>query len=65
MRLVILFDVLLYPSFKMTTSFDNFNHIIKGDIKEHYPNWLEIPDHLYRILITGGSGSGETNNTLF
>ena len=27
----------------------NFDYIIKKDIKEHNPNWLEIPDHPYRI----------------
>ena len=25
------------------------------------PIWPYIPDHPYRILITGGSGSGKTN----
>ena len=25
------------------------------------PNWPYIPNHLYRILIIGGSGSGKTN----
>ena len=25
------------------------------------PNWPYIPDHPYRILIIGGSGSGKTN----
>ena len=25
------------------------------------PNWPYIPDHSYRILIVGGSGSGKTN----
>ena len=39
----------------------NFDYITKGDIKEHNPNWPEIPDHPYRILIVGGSGSGKTN----
>ena len=24
---------------------------------DHSPNWPYIPDHLFRILITGGSGS--------
>ena len=38
--------------------------ISKENIKEHNPNWLQIPDHPYRILIIGGSGSGKTN-TLF
>ena len=27
----------------------------------HNPNWLYIPDHPHRILITGGSGSGKAN----
>ena len=27
----------------------------------HNPNWSYIPDHPYRILIIGGSGSGKTN----
>ena len=28
-------------------------------MKEHNPNWPEIPNHLCRILIVGGSGSGK------
>ena len=31
---------------------DNFT---KENIKEQNPNWREIPDHPYRILVTGGS----------
>ena len=27
----------------------------------HNPNWPYIPDHPYRVLITGGSGLGKTN----
>ena len=27
----------------------------------HYPNWPYIPDHPYRILFIGGSGSGKIN----
>ena len=27
----------------------------------HNQNWLYIPDHPYRILIFGSSGSGKTN----
>ena len=30
----------------------------------HNPNWPYIPDHPYRILIIGGSGSGKTNPLL-
>ena len=29
----------------------------KENIKEHDPNWSQIPDHLYIMLIIGGSGS--------
>ena len=35
----------------------NFNDVVKKNIKEHNPNWPNIPDHPYRILIIGGSGS--------
>ena len=42
----------------------NFDYITKEDIKEHNPNWPEIPDHPRRILIIGGSGSGKTNALL-
>ena len=27
----------------------------------HNLNWLDVPDHPYRILIIGGSGSGKNN----
>ena len=30
----------------------------------HSPNWSYIPDHPYRILITDGSESGNTNTLL-
>ena len=36
----------------------NFDYITKEEKKEPNPNWPEIPDHPYRILIIGGSGSG-------
>ena len=38
------------------------NDITKENIKEHNSNWPQTPDHPYRILITGGSGSGKTNS---
>ena len=40
----------------------NFDDVIKENIKEHDPNWLQVPNHIYRILITGGPGSGTTNS---
>ena len=39
----------------------SIDFITKEDIKEHNPNWRQIPDHPYRIIIVGGSGSGRTN----
>ena len=40
------------------TNMYKFDYITKEDIKEHNPNWPEIPDHPYRLLSIGGSGSG-------
>ena len=42
----------------------NFDYITKEDIKQHNPNWPEIPDHSYRILIVGSSWSAKTNALL-
>ena len=39
----------------------NFDDAVKENIKELNPNWPQIPDHLCRILIIGGSGSGKKN----
>ena len=38
----------------------NFDDIIKENKTVHNKNWPYIPDHPYRILIIGGSGSGKT-----
>ena len=40
----------------------NFDNVTKENIKEHNPNWPQIPDHPYRILIIEGSGSVKTNS---
>ena len=42
----------------------NLGDIKNENNKEHNEKWPYIPDHLYRILITGGSGSGKTNKLL-
>ena len=31
--------------------------IAQGNINKRYLNWPRIPDHPYKILIIGGSGS--------
>ena len=40
----------------------NFDDVTKENIKEHNPNCPLIPDHPYRLLQIGGSGSGKTNS---
>ena len=40
----------------------NFDDVVKEETKENNSNWPQIPDHPYRILIIGGSGSGKTNS---
>ena len=40
----------------------NIGDFLKENIKEHNPNWPEIPDYPYKILIVDGSGSGKTNS---
>ena len=42
----------------------NFGVVLKEKTKEHNPQRTnpQIPDHPYRMLIIGGSGSGNTNS---
>ena len=42
----------------------NFDNVTNENKVEHNPNWPYILDHSYRIIIIGGSGSGETNALL-
>ena len=42
----------------------NFDDYINENNTEHNEKWPYIPDHPYRILIIGGSGSGKTNALL-
>ena len=42
----------------------NFDEYANENKISHNPNWPYIPDHPYRILIIGGSGSGKTNTLL-
>ena len=39
----------------------NFDEYTNENKIMHNKNWSYIPDHPYRILIIGGSGSGKTN----
>ena len=39
----------------------NFDDKVNENKTKHNKKWPYIPDHPYRILIIGGSGSGKTN----
>ena len=39
----------------------NLDDITNENNEYHNKKWSYIPDHSYRILITGGSGSGKAN----
>ena len=38
--------------------------IITNENKEHNEKWSYIPDHPYRVIINGDSGSGKTNASI-
>ena len=42
----------------------DFDYYTNEDKTEYNPKWPYIPDHLYRILTIGDSGSGKTNALL-
>ena len=42
----------------------NLDNIINDNNNNHNEKWPYIPDHPYRILIIGGSGSGKANTLL-
>ena len=39
----------------------NIDNIVNENNKKHNEKWSHIPDHPYKILIIGDSGSEETN----
>ena len=42
----------------------NLDSVRNENNKQHNKKWPLIPDHLYRFLIIGDSGSGKTNALL-
>ena len=46
------------------TKMFNLNDITNENNKKHKKKWPFIPDHPYRILIIGGSGSAKSNALL-
>ena len=42
----------------------NLDSITNENNKKHNEKWPYIPDHPYKILMIGGSGSGKTNTLL-
>ena len=43
----------------------NIDNITKENIIEHNPNWPQIRDHPYRLLIIGVSGSGKMSPLIY
>ena len=41
-----------------------YDDVTKENISKHKPNWAQISDHPYRILINGGSESGKQSHYL-
>ena len=41
-----------------------YDDVVKENIKEHNPNWSQIPDNLRKILIIGGSRSNSLFNVI-
>ena len=46
------------------TKIFNFDYVKKGGIKEHNPNFPQIPDHPCKILRVGGFPSWKPNSLL-
>ena len=42
----------------------NFDDYVNENRTEHSKTWPYIPDHSYRMLIIGSSGTGKTNLSL-
>ena len=42
----------------------NYDYVTKENIKKHNPNWPDIPDYPFKIIIIGGSGYIKTNALL-
>ena len=42
----------------------NIDNYVNDNKIVHNKNWPYIPDHPYRILITGGSGTGKTKTLI-
>ena len=53
----------LHHPFIIFITYKNFNldDFTNGNNKDHNKKWPYIPDHPYRMLIIGGSGSGKIN----
>lgn len=45
----------------MNKKLANFDDTIWENTEEHDLNWSHIPDHPYKMLVIGGSGSKKVN----
>ena len=48
-----------YQRYNYNIKMINFDNYVNENKTKHNKNWPYIPDHPYRILIIGGSGSGK------
>ena len=56
--------ILEIPRNKKMNTMINFDEVTTENTQKDNPHWPRIPDHPYRILTVGGSGSGKTNSLL-
>ena len=47
---------------KMILKIINFDDVKEENVKEHNPNWPQIADHPYQLLIIESSVSGKTSS---
>ena len=55
---------MVHTLFLLHTKMFNLDDITPEHNEEHHLKWSNIPDHPYRMLITGGCESGKTNALL-
>ena len=49
----------MYQYSKAIQKLISYDNVTKENINKYNPNWPQILDHTYRILIIEGSGSGK------
>ena len=58
---ILMVKALFFEKLKWNIKMINFDDYVDENKTKPNNNWPYIPDHPYRILIIGASGSGKTN----